>query len=116
MICRPSDQTAADYCPITSFAFDLSGVPTDEQSLYTEVQLSRSGSVVTDRNFYYSKSVVQHGINNIRLQGNTPCKDPLQFAVDTTQSYYFAEMVKMVFGCKDSDPTYQKLPTPTGMS
>ena len=111
MICRPSDQTAADYCPITSFAFDLSGVPTDQQSMYTEVQLSSGGSVVADRSFYYSKSVVQHGINNIRLQGSTPCKDPLQVAINTTptqtQSYFFAEMVKYVFGCYDSDPTYQ---------
>ena len=58
MVCRPSDQSIADYCPITSFAFDINGVDKGDQSKYTEVQLTSGGSVVADRSFYYSKSII----------------------------------------------------------
>ena len=33
-ICRPDDVSAKDFCPITSFAFDLDTKSEDDQKLY----------------------------------------------------------------------------------
>lgn len=73
VMCRPADKTVAEYCPITDFSFYLNGVPQDERSSYTEVQLLKNGRPVNDRSIWYSKSVIQHGINNIRVQASKPC-------------------------------------------
>ena len=45
-VCRPEGQTIDNYCPITSFAFDLSGFDQNEKAKYTEVKLKKGGNVV----------------------------------------------------------------------
>ena len=72
-MCRPADKTIAEYCPITNFSFYLDGVNQVNRPYYTEVQLLKNGRPVNDRSIWYSKSVIQHGINNIRVQASEPC-------------------------------------------
>ena len=36
-VCRPDTETKADYCPITSFAFDLEAVEQSQRASYNEV-------------------------------------------------------------------------------
>ena len=65
--CRPDNISEADYCPITSFALDLNSVDQAERSKYTEVELLRGGVAVPNRSIWFSKHVVQHAINVIRI-------------------------------------------------
>ena len=73
VMCRPADKTIAEYCPITDFSFYLSSVNQNDRPSYTEVKLLKNGSTVQNRSIWYSKSVIQHGINNIRVQASKPC-------------------------------------------
>ena len=45
-VCRPADQTIDDFCPITSFAFDLQGVEQNKRDKYREVKLFKGGNAV----------------------------------------------------------------------
>ena len=98
-VCRPDTETEADYCPITSFAFDLEAVEQNKRALYKEVQLLKRGNVVANRSIWYSKSIVQHGIDAIRVQAGEPCQDELELSFHPDQSIYYAEMARTNTKC-----------------
>ena len=81
VICRPIDFTADEYCPITSFSFDLNSVVEADRTKFNEVQLLRDGVAVPNRSIYYSKKVLQNAINVIRVQGGVPCQDELDIGI-----------------------------------
>ena len=81
VICRPTDFTADEYCPITSFSFDLNSIEEADRTKFNEVQLLKDGVAVPNRSVYYSKKVLQHAIDVIRVQGGVPCQDELDIGV-----------------------------------
>ena len=65
--CYPTDITADEYCPITSFSFYLYSVNEADRTKFTEVKLYRDGVSVPNRSIWYSKQVLQHAIDVIRV-------------------------------------------------
>ena len=57
-----------DVCPITSVAFFIS-----QSSLYEKV----------DENFYISREVTQHGIEQVRIMPNQPCFHRIEYNADS---------------------------------
>ena len=75
-ICVPEGTSQQqESCPITAFTFDLETISTDEKELYQEVEMTREGNKVPSRSIWYSKSVLQHPIDSIRIQNGQPCAD-----------------------------------------
>ena len=111
VICRPTDFTADEYCPITSFSFDLNLVVESDRTKFKEVQLFRDGVAVPNRSIYYSKKVLQHAIDVIRVQGGVPCQDELDIGVNPKQSFHFSEMARPVSKCRKEELNFQLLPT-----
>ena len=67
VMCRPNEKTEDEYCPITSFSFYLYSVNEADRSKFTEVKLYRDGVAVPNRSIWYSKQVLQHAIDVIRV-------------------------------------------------
>ena len=111
--CYPSDKTADEYCPITSFSFDRNAVEQTDRILYNEVQLLKGGVAVPNRSIYYSKQVVQHAIDVIRVSGGAPCEDELDISVHPWQSFHFTELARPVSKCRNAELSFQFLPTPS---
>ena len=106
MICRPTDKTADEYCPITSFAFDLDAVEQTERNKYSEVQLLRGGVAVQNRSIWYSKEVLQHAIDVIRVHSAIPCEDEHDIGAHIKQSFHYSEMARSVRGCRKENRNF----------
>ena len=70
MICVPEEQDIALVCPITSFAFTLEQMSTNEAKLYQKAKNENSGSTNT---FFFSKSAKSLPIDEIKISSSTPC-------------------------------------------
>ena len=69
-ICLPVDKQGVENCPITSFAFTLEGMTTEEADKYQQALTDG-----TDTIFYYSKSVKGLPIDELKITGGQPCWD-----------------------------------------
>lgn len=69
-ICISSSADSKETCPITSFAFNLAGMDNTEASKYLE---AKTLDLQSTSKFYFSKSVQNHAIDEVKVSSNTPC-------------------------------------------
>ena len=70
-ICLPGYMSVEEECPITSFAFTLAGMDEAQAAKYQQAK-STSSSLETPQ-FFFSKSVPNHAIDEVRVGSNAPC-------------------------------------------
>ena len=105
-MCRPTDKTVDEYCPITSFSLDLNSVEQTERNKFSEVQLLRGGVAVQNRSVWYSKQVLQHAIDVIRVQSAIPCEDEREIGSHIKQSFHYSEMARSVGSCRKEERSF----------
>ena len=69
-VCVEDSAVADEVCPITSFAFTLESMTVDEANLYQQASNEDPNSA---SKFYFSKKVVGHAIDEVRVLSNKPC-------------------------------------------
>ena len=70
VICYPSSANACQFCPVTGFALEVDHL--SNKDLY-EWQPINSLIENDDRGFYISKTVMQHGVDQLKVQPGQPC-------------------------------------------
>jgi len=107
VFCVRQDLKPADVCPITSFAYTLSGMSAENAAKYFSAPTINSSR--SDK-FYFSKTVAQMPIDDIKLSAAPPCWNKRNTR-SANQEFYYAEIGGQGGFCTQYNTvSYQELP------